>query len=75
GDASVACLPEGARVGLAGEAVEWPGGSALEMFEARAAGGPGSVAVVSGDELLSYGELEGRSNQLARYLLGLGVGA
>ncbi|WP_343069732.1 amino acid adenylation domain-containing protein [Streptomyces olivoverticillatus] len=75
GDASVACLPEGARVGLAGEVVEWPGGSALEMFESQAASSPELVAVVSGDEQLSYGELEGRSNQLARHLLGLGVGA
>ncbi|GAA3036900.1 hypothetical protein GCM10020000_13220 [Streptomyces olivoverticillatus] len=72
GDASAACLPEGARVGLAGEAVEWPGGSALEMFESQAASTPRSVAVVCADERLSYEELEKRSNQLARHLRGAG---
>ncbi|GAA3036770.1 hypothetical protein GCM10020000_13030 [Streptomyces olivoverticillatus] len=72
GDASAACLPEGARVGLAGEAVEWPGGSALEMFESQAASSPELVAVVCADERLSYEELEKRSNQLARHLLGAG---
>ncbi|KJY40590.1 hypothetical protein VR41_14845, partial [Streptomyces sp. NRRL B-1568] len=45
------------------------------MFESQAASDPELVAVVSSGERLSYGELEGRSNQLARHLLGLGVGA
>src|SRR5262249_27261634 len=41
----------------------------------RGAGAREAVAVVFGDEQLSYGELEGRANQLAHQLRALGVGA
>src|SRR5262249_23650890 len=46
-----------------------------QLFAAQAAGTPGAGAVVFGDEQLSYGELEGRANQLAHQLRALGVGA
>ena len=36
---------------------------------------PGAIAVVSGQDRLTYGELEARSNQLARELVDVGVGA
>ncbi|MDM7915100.1 MAG: condensation domain-containing protein, partial [Candidatus Eisenbacteria bacterium] len=48
-----------------------------ELFSEVAGRGPGRVAVVCGSERLRYGELEARSNQLARALRrrGVGVGA
>ncbi|MET0396369.1 MAG: amino acid adenylation domain-containing protein, partial [Longimicrobiaceae bacterium] len=45
-----------------------------ELVAAQAARTPGAVALVAGDESLSYAELEARSNQLARHLHGLGAG-
>ncbi|HWO43936.1 MAG TPA: condensation domain-containing protein, partial [Candidatus Eisenbacteria bacterium] len=45
-----------------------------ELFEAQARREPGRVAVSFGEEEASYGELEGRSNQVARYLRKVGVG-
>jgi amino acid adenylation domain-containing protein len=45
-----------------------------ELFEYRAQKAPESVAVVFGTERLTYGELDGRANQLAHYLRRLGVG-
>ncbi|MFE0178384.1 amino acid adenylation domain-containing protein [Streptomyces sp. NPDC059002] len=48
-------------------------GSVVEAFEERVALSPGAVAVVSGEQALSYEELEARANRLARYLTGLGV--
>ncbi|HEY0736637.1 MAG TPA: condensation domain-containing protein, partial [Herpetosiphonaceae bacterium] len=44
------------------------------LVEAQAQRTPDAVAVVYGDTQLSYGELNTRSNQVARYLQGLGVG-
>ncbi|WP_043826400.1 non-ribosomal peptide synthetase [Rhodococcus opacus] len=44
------------------------------LFEDRAARSPGAPAVVSGGERLTYGELDARSNRLARHLLSLGAG-
>ena len=46
-----------------------------EMFEAQAARAPDAIAVVCGEEALTYAELNARANQLAHYLCGLGVGA
>jgi amino acid adenylation domain-containing protein len=45
-----------------------------QLFEEQVERGPDAVAVVFGDEMLSYGELNRRANQLAHYLRGLGVG-
>ncbi len=54
---------------------EYPGEAGLgELFRAQAERSPDAVAVVYGEERLSYRELEVRSNQLARHLRGLGVG-
>ncbi|HEX4963095.1 MAG TPA: non-ribosomal peptide synthase/polyketide synthase, partial [Thermoanaerobaculia bacterium] len=44
-----------------------------ERFAEQAARTPEATAVVCDGERLSYGELETRSNQLARYLVGLGA--
>ncbi|HEX4959375.1 MAG TPA: non-ribosomal peptide synthase/polyketide synthase, partial [Thermoanaerobaculia bacterium] len=45
-----------------------------ELFEARVDLSPNAAAVIAGDEILSYGELEARANRLARRLRRLGVG-
>lgn len=44
------------------------------LFEARAAARPDAPALAYLDDELSYAELNGRANQLARHLRGLGVG-
>ncbi|MQS37968.1 non-ribosomal peptide synthetase, partial [Streptomyces katsurahamanus] len=46
----------------------------LDLLSARVEGAPGIAAVRQGVDVLLYGELDARSNQLARYLTGLGVG-
>ena len=45
-----------------------------QWFEARAADRPEAVALICEGEQVSYGELNRRSNQVARYLRELGVG-
>ncbi len=47
---------------------------AHEFFEHWAAGDPDNVAVVCNGRHLTYGELNQRANQLAHYLISLGVG-
>ncbi len=46
-----------------------------ELLSEQARNNPERVAVVCGIQLMSYGELETRSNQLARYLQAHGVGS
>nr|QEO74682.1 condensation domain-containing protein [uncultured bacterium] len=45
-----------------------------ELFEEQAARTPEAVALVCGDERLTYAELNSRANQLAHYLRECGVG-
>jgi amino acid adenylation domain-containing protein len=45
------------------------------LFEDQARQKPDAIAVVYGHERLSYGELDRRANQVARYLRSLSVGA
>ena len=46
-----------------------------QLFEAQAAATPDATAVVFGNEMLTYAELNARANQLAHALIALGVGA
>src|SRR4028119_354526 len=46
-----------------------------QLFEMQAARTPDAVALVFGEEQVTYRELNFRSNQLARYLQKMGVGA
>jgi amino acid adenylation domain-containing protein len=50
------------------------GKTVIAQFEAQAARHPHSVAVVYADQQLSYAELNQRANQLACFLMELGVG-
>ncbi|WP_370640379.1 amino acid adenylation domain-containing protein, partial [Myxococcus sp. XM-1-1-1] len=44
------------------------------LVAARARANPDAVAVEAGAQVLTYGQLDARSNQLARHLLSLGLG-
>jgi amino acid adenylation domain-containing protein len=50
------------------------GKSVPQLVEARAVAAPNAVAVVAGNQRLTYKELDGRANQVARHLRALGVG-
>jgi amino acid adenylation domain-containing protein len=50
-------------------------GTVVELFRAQAAGNGGALAIVAGEEELSYRELDERSEKLAAYLRSRGVGA
>ena len=52
-----------------------PAGLVHELFAAQAAQQPEAAAVADGERRVSYGELNGRANQLARLLRERGVGA
>ena len=60
---------------------EWPDGLRAtdrcihELFEEQAERTPDAVAVVYEEQSLSYAQVNGRANQLARYLKSQGVGA
>ena len=45
-----------------------------ELFEEQVERQPEAVAVVYGEESVSYGELNRRANRIARYLMRSGVG-
>ncbi len=51
-----------------------PGKNIARLFEEQAARTPDAIAAVSGDQRLSYRELDARSNRLAQYLQRAGVG-
>jgi amino acid adenylation domain-containing protein len=53
----------------------YPGAECIhETIARQAAAAPDAVAVVFGDERVTYGELDGRANRLANHLRRLGVG-
>ncbi len=60
-----------AWLGTLATAVETP---VHALVEARAAGAPQALALVSGEQRLSYGELNTRANQLAHHLADRGIG-
>ncbi|MGW2332242.1 amino acid adenylation domain-containing protein, partial [Streptomyces sp. NPDC001700] len=51
-----------------------PGALLPELFEARARRTPGALALVHRDTQYTYGELNARANELARLLVGRGIG-
>jgi amino acid adenylation domain-containing protein len=56
-------------------ATNYPAGATLaSLFEARVAQSPDAPALISGEQVLSYGELNARANRLAHRLRALGVG-
>ncbi|WP_316169155.1 non-ribosomal peptide synthetase [Bradyrhizobium sp. SZCCHNS2017] len=52
----------------------WDRGCLQRQFEAQAARAPDAIAIVHGDETISYGELNARANRLARRLMLQGIG-
>ncbi|TCP58031.1 amino acid adenylation domain-containing protein [Tumebacillus sp. BK434] len=56
-------------------AVPFPDNVCLhELFEAQVQQTPDNIAVIFGSDTLTYAELDGRANQLARHLQAAGVG-
>jgi nonribosomal peptide synthetase DhbF len=51
-----------------------PSATLPELFEAQVARAPDAAAVVAGDTTMTYMELNARANQMARYLIGRGIG-
>ncbi|HEY6927000.1 MAG TPA: amino acid adenylation domain-containing protein, partial [Steroidobacteraceae bacterium] len=55
-------------------ATRYPSGQLVhQLFEAQAAANPGAEAIIYQDQSLTYGELNAKANQLAHYLLSLGI--
>jgi amino acid adenylation domain-containing protein len=59
--------------GLAGPRRELPDRRVHELFEARVEAHPDAVAAVCGEGSLTYGQLNGRANRLARALVARGL--
>ncbi|MER6722457.1 amino acid adenylation domain-containing protein, partial [Streptomyces halstedii] len=78
GDATAAFLPEQERTRLRTEwndtAVEWPSGTVLDVIEEAAGRTPEAVAVVSGEQRLTFRELDERADRIAHRLRALGAG-
>ncbi|NVJ28820.1 AMP-binding protein, partial [Myxococcus sp. AM011] len=73
---SLLSAPEKQQVltGWTGTTSAYPRDASIHsLFAQQAARSPDAVAVVSGEESLSYAQLDSRSNQLAHYLRSLGV--
>jgi amino acid adenylation domain-containing protein len=71
-------LPQAERTRLvnewaAGPVRSEPPSAAHRLFEAQAARTPEAVAVIFGEQRLTYAQLEGRANQLANLLLDRGL--
>ncbi|MGF6911741.1 amino acid adenylation domain-containing protein/thioester reductase-like protein, partial [Kitasatospora sp. MAP12-15] len=76
GDATASAIPadEQARLLALGTAVERPVADlVIDRFEGQVAVTPAAVAVVFGEQRMSYRELDGRANRIARELASLGV--
>ncbi|KXU82829.1 hypothetical protein CR51_42505 [Caballeronia megalochromosomata] len=54
-------------------ATEAPETTVMALFEAQVEKSPGAVAVIHEADLLTYGELNARANQLAHHLIAAGV--
>ncbi|WP_328537487.1 non-ribosomal peptide synthetase [Streptomyces sp. NBC_00344] len=57
-----------------GAARDWDDASLLDLFEARAAKTPDALAVVSGEQRLTFRELDVRGNRIGHQLAAAGVG-
>ncbi|MDD1013909.1 non-ribosomal peptide synthetase [Pseudomonas rubra] len=57
----------------AGHRQDYPQAPVQRLFEQRVARHPSALAVVEGEQRLSYGELNEQANRLAHHLLGKGV--
>jgi amino acid adenylation domain-containing protein/non-ribosomal peptide synthase protein (TIGR01720 family) len=78
GDLGSACSDELARVlrwsGLVAEEIATPTLSVVARIEMQAAQAPSAIAIVSGADQISYGELNARANALARRLRDWDIG-
>ncbi len=76
GDASVLVRGEHDRIREWGSGIApaVPVGTVCTLFESRAADCPEAFAMIADGEYMTYGQLNARSNRLARTLIDLGVG-